>query len=255
MIQARFFIEVQGNHKDIVKNSLKKLSEKLKKEDGITVKKESLGEVTEEDEMFSSVLEVELEFNRFLSFVKTSMFYTPSAVEMIEPPELLLSQNEFLESIAEIISTADTIFSKLDIGFKFEGGKKGAVGLTQEEIEELLDEGAIWAKIVFEKKGKTRRGARSEVLRTLGDRVYINAIKSKKVKSEKPFDGVIGVDALVSDPVEFADLAIRHTPILVEIKEPEEITLTMLDLQDICLNLASTFFELSYKVTQPGASQ
>ena len=255
MIQARFFIEVQGNHKDAVKNSLKKLSEKLKKEDGITAKKESLGEVIEEDEMFSSVLEVELEFDRFLSFVKTSMFYTPSAVEMIEPPELLLPQNEFLEGIAEIISTASTVFSKLDAGFKFEGGKKGAVGLAQEEIEELLDEGAIWAKIVFEKKGKTRRGARSEVLRTLGDRVYINAIKSKKVKSEKPFDGVIGVDALVSDPVEFADLAVKHTPILVEIKEPEEITLTMLDLQDICLNLASTFFELSYKVTQPGVSQ
>lgn len=250
MIQATFFIEAQGNHKDVVENSLKKLSEKLKREDGITVKEESLGEVIEEYKTFSSVLEADLEFSGFLSFVRASIFYAPSAVEMMEPAELLLAKDEFLEGIAETISIAGTIFSKLNIKFKVKGEKRKEVGLKEEEIEDLLDEGAIWTKIVLEKTGKTRKGAISEVLRTLGDQVYINAIKTKKVKSEKPFDGVIGIDALISDPVAFVDLAIMHTPVLVEIKEPEEIRLTMLDLQDICLNLASTFFELSYKVTQ-----
>lgn len=252
MIQARFFIEAQGNHKDIVENSLKKLSEKLRKEDGIKVKDESFGEVIEEEGTFSAVLGAELEFSGFLSFVRASMFYTPSAVELMEPDELLLTSDEFLESIAEIISTATSVFSQLNMGFKIEKGKKAEVGLGKEVIEELLDEGAIWAKIVLEKEGKTRSGVKSAVLRTFGDKVRINAIKSKKVKSEKPFDGVIGLDALVADPVAFVDVAIFHTPILIEIREPEEIELTMLDLQDICLNLASTFFEISYKVT--GAS-
>jgi len=226
--------------------------EKLKREDRITVKKESFGEVIEEDKMFSSVLEADLEFSGFLSFVRASIFYAPSAVEMMEPTELSLTKDEFLGGIAEIISTAGTIFSKLNVKFDIKAGKKREVGLKQEEIEDLLDEGAIWAKIVVEKTGKTRRGTISKVLRTVGDGVYINAIKSKKVKSEKPFDGVIGIDALISDPVEFVDLAIKHTPVLIEINEPEEIKLTMLDLQDICLNLASTFFELSYKLIQSG---
>ena len=57
---------------------------------------------------------------------------------------------------------------------------------------------------------------------------------------------------VILDPVTFLDLAVKHLPVLVEIKEPDEIRITMLDLQDICLNLASTFFELSYMVTQPG---
>ncbi len=251
MIQARFLIEAQGNHKDVVKNSLKKLSEKLKREDGITVKKESFGEVIEEDKTFSSVLEADLEFSGFLSFVQASIFYTPSAVEMMEPAELSLAKGEFLEGVAEIISIAGTIFSKLNIKFDIKGGKKGEIGLKEEDIEILLDEGAIRTKIVVEKTGKTRQDAISKVLKTLGNRVHVNAVKSKKIKSEKPFDGVIGIDALISDPVEFVDLAVKHRPVLVEIREPEEIRLTMLDLQDICLNLASTFFELSYKVTQP----
>ncbi len=255
MIEARFLIEAQGNHRDVVENSLKKLCGRLKEEDGITVKKEFQGEVTEEDGTFSSILEADLEFDGFLSFVRASVFYTPSAVEMMEPPELLLTREEFLKGIAEIISTAGTVFSKLNVRFKIQGEEKREVGLKPEEIEALLDEGAIWAKIVLEKTGKNRRGVMSEVQRTIGDQVYITTIKSKKVKSEKPFEGVIGIDALVADPVAFVDLAVKHTPVLVEIREPDEIVLTMLDLQDICLNLASTFFELSYKVLQPGEYQ
>jgi hypothetical protein len=252
MIQALFFIEAQGNHKDVVKNSLKKLLGRLKKEEEITVKRESLGEVTEEDGTFSTVLEVDLEFDGFSSFLMASMFYAPSAVEMMEPAELMLSKDEFLEGIAETIRTAKNVFSGLNIRFGIEGGKKKEVGLEQEEIEDMMEDGAIRAKIVFEKKAKTRSGATSELLRTLDDTVYVNTIKTKKVKSEKPFEGVIGIDAILLDPVAFADLAVKHMPVLIEIKEPDEIRITMLDLQDICLNLASTFFELSYKITQPG---
>lgn len=251
MIQARFFIEAQGNHKDVVENSLKKLLEKLKGEERVTVKHESLGEVIEEDEMFSSVIEVDLEFDGFLSFLTTSIFYTPSAVEMMEPPEILISKDEFLEGVAETIKIAKNVFSSLNTRFEFEGGQKKEAGLSEEEIEDLIDEGGIRAKIVLEKTGKTRTGAVSDVLKTIGEHVYVNSIKTKKVKSVKPFDGVVGIDAIVLDPATFIDLAIKQLPVLVEIKEPDEIRVTMLDLQDICLNLASTFFELSYKVTQP----
>lgn len=254
MIEALFFIEAQGNHKEVVKNSLKKLSDRLKKEEGVNVKSESLGEATEEDGMFSSVLDVDIKFDNFLSFLKASIFYTPSAVEMMEPAELMLSREEFLEGIAETIRISKNVFSGLNMSFKTEGlEKKKEVGLDVGEIEELIEEGGIRAKIVFEKKAKTRSGAISEVLRTLDDSVYVNTVKTKKVKSVKPFDGVVGIDAIISDPVAFAELAVMYTPLLVEIKEPDEIMITMLDLQDICLNLASTFFELSYKLTNPGS--
>jgi hypothetical protein len=255
MIEARFFIEAQGNHKEVVKKSLGSLLEKLKKEEGITVKNGSVGEVIEEDETFSSVLEVDLEFDGFLSFLTASIFYTPSALEMMEPPELLLPKNEFLNGIAETISIAKTIFSKLNMRFNIKGKEKKEVGLPEEDIETMIDEGAIRAKLVFEKKAKTQKGAESEVLKTLDDYVYVNNIKGKKVESKKPFDGVIGIDAVILDAPGFIDLAVKHMPVLVEIIEPEEIRVSMLDLQDICLNLASTFFELSYKITGPEAER
>lgn len=250
MIEARFLIEAQGNHRDIVKNSLKKLSDKLRGERGVTVEKEFLGEVTEEDGMFSSVLELDMKFNDFLSFVHASMFYTPSAIEMMEPPELLLDKGEFLEGVAEVVSTAGTIFSKLNAKFNFEGEEEKKVGLMAEVIEGLLDGGAIRAKIVVEKTGKTPEEAVSEVLKTIGDQVYVNAIKSKEVEGEGSSDVVVGIDAIISDPATFVDIAMKHTPVLIDIKEPDEIVVTMLDLQDICLNLSSTIFELSYNITQ-----
>jgi len=251
MIEALFFIEAQGNHKEVVKNSLKKLLERLKKEDGVKVKSESIGEIIEEEGMFSTVLDVDLKFSRFSSFLRTSIFYTPSAVEMMEPSELSIPREEFLDGVAETLKTAKNVFSGLDMRFKITGDKRKEVGLKTEENEEMMDAGAIRAKIVFERKAKTRSGATSELLRTLGDSVYVNTIKTKKVESEKPFEGVIGIDAVILDPVAFMDIAIIHTPVLIEIIEPDDILLTMLDLQDISLNLASTFFEISYKVTQP----
>jgi hypothetical protein len=255
MIEALFFIESQGNHKEVVENSLKKLLERLKKEEGVTVKSESLGEIVEEEGTFSTVLDADLEFDNFSSFLKASIFYTPSAVEMMEPAELTISKEEFLEGVAETIKIAKDVFSGLDMRFKIEGEKRKEVGLEKEEIEEMMDEGAIRAKIVFERAAKTRSGATSELLRTLGDAVYVNTVKTKKVESEKPFKGVIGIDAVILDPVAFMDIAVMHTPVLIEIKEPDDIMLTMLDFQDISLNLASTFFEISYKVTQPPESQ
>lgn len=251
MIQARFFIEAQGNHKDAVKNSLIKLLEKLKLEEGVTVKSETIGEAIYEDDVFSSILEADLRFDGFLSFVKASLFYTPTAVEMMEPSVLLLSRTEFLEGLAEVISTVKTVFSKLKVKIKFNGGKKRKIGLSREEIEERMDEGAIRAKIVVEKEGKSMDDALAKVQKTLGEHVLINAMKGRKVKSETPFVGVVGVDALVTSPVEFFDIALKHVPVLVEIKEPEDVKLTMLDLQDICLNISGTFFELSCMVVQP----
>jgi hypothetical protein len=252
MIEARFFIESQGDHKEVVENSLKKLLLKLKEEEGVKVLDDSIGDVIEEEGMFSTVLDVGIKFSNFLSFIRTSIFYTPSGVEMNEPSELMLTSDEFLEGVAETIRIAKNVYTELNMHFEIKGKKKKEVGLSEEEIEDLLEEGAIRAKIVLEKSGKSRSGSVTDVLKTMDDTVHINKVKTKKVKSEKPFEGVIGMDAFIIDPAAFIELAVMHTPVLVEITEPKEIRVTMLDLQDICLNLASIFFEISYKITGPG---
>jgi hypothetical protein len=225
------------------------LVERLKEDKSVEVIKESFEKITRENRIFSSVLIVELKFYDFSSYVRAAICYSPSAIEITAPKKLTLDRKEFLSAIGEIIRVSRDFYEKYDITFKFPETQIEA-GLTQNEIEELQEKGAIRAKIVVEGKGKTRKEAVKKFLRSVGEDLFINKIKSKKVESELPFKGVIGIEAFVPDAKTLVDIALKHTPVLVEIIGPEEIELSMLDIQDIGLELSSVFFELAYALSK-----
>jgi hypothetical protein len=251
MIKGIFYIEAQGNSRRLVENSLKTMAKKLRGEENITVKKESFGEVIREGGVYSSTLEVELEFRDFLTYVMAAIQYGPSAIEVLEPEKIRLSAKELLEVLGEVIRVSRSVYEKFKVYFKFPQDEELEVGLTEEEIEELLADGAIRAKIVVEARGRTRNEAKKQILRAMaGADVFINKIKSKKVESERPFSGVVGLDAFMYGASTLFDIAVRHTPVLVEIIEPEEIELSMLEIQDIGVDLAGVFFELAFALSK-----
>ena len=65
-------------------------------------------------------------------------------------------------------------------------------------------------------------------------------LKPGEVKS------LVAVEAYLYEPRDFFDLAVKHVPIKLEILAPRKIHLSMLDLTDIGVDLASVFFEASY---------
>jgi hypothetical protein len=251
MIEGIFYIEAQGNNEKLVRKSLESLVDKLRKEEKIEVRRESFGEVVREDGNFSSMVEVELEFQDFLSYVMAAIHYGPSAIEISGPAELILSPDEFLEALGEIIRISKTLYQKYNVGFRFLNEGKAEVGLEEEEIEDLLDQGAIRAKIVVEGKEKSRKKAIDNFLKAISEDVFISKLKSKKVESETPFSGLIGIEAFMYEARTLVDIAIKHTPVLIEILEPEEIRLSMLNLQDIGVDLAGVFFDLAHAVARP----
>jgi hypothetical protein len=48
------------------------------------------------------------------------------------------------------------------------------------------------------------------------------------------------------EPKTLIDISIKHSPVLIEILEPDEITLSMFEIQDIGVELAATYFEMAH---------
>ncbi len=247
MIQGVFYIESQSNREDAAKEALKNLVGKLKKEEKTRVLKEEVSEPIEENGMHSVTTEVEVEFDDLKTYFLNSIKYGPSAIEILEPEELVMNPQKFLEAVGEVIRMTKLFFTKYNLSYKFEKGKV-KVGLTEEEVDGLLDQGAIRAKIVVEVKGKSRQGAIKSFVGAVSGDLFVNKTKTKKMSKEKAFDGLIGVEAFMFEPRTLVDIAVKHTPTLMEIVEPDEIALTMLDIQDIGVDLSSVFFEASHQL-------
>jgi|GEM_PF-1363352 len=250
MIKGIFYIEAQGNHEKFVKDSLRAMVERLKKEEKVEVRGEFFDEVIKEGENFSSMVEVELQFEDFQTYVLTVIKYAPSAIEIREPEELALSAEEFVRALAEIIKIAKTFYAKYSVGFKFPERcmEKIKVSLSEDEIDALRDQGALRAKIIVESKGKSEKKVANDFVNIVSDDVFVKKVKAVKVDKGKGFSGLVGIDAFMYEPKTLIDLSVRHTPVLVEIVEPNEIVLSMLDIQDIGVDLAGVFFEAAQKL-------
>ncbi len=237
MIKAIFYIEAQGNNREVVIKSLENLVEKLKEEKGVIIEKEFFDRVIENEGLYSSVVELTLSFVDLVTYLKTAIKYGPSAIEILEPEKIEISAKDFLLSIGEIIAISRKFFSKYRITFTYPRKQEEiSIGLEEEEIEDLLDEGAIRAKVIVESRGLSKE----DFLNIFSDYALINKVKTK--------DGLIGVDAIIEEPNALLEIAVRFTPVLIEILEPEEIKLTTLDLQDMGVDLAGIFFEASQRI-------
>ncbi len=247
MIEGTFFIEAQGNNETLVENSLKNLIEKLKNEAKVEVKKEFFDTVIKDGENFSAMVEVDLEMADLGAYVDVAIKYGPSAIQISGPNELTISSREFLNVVGKVIEITKTLYERTGTGFKFTKSENSPkVGLDEDYIEELLESGVIRAKIVIEADSTSRKKAVSDFLNAVhDDTLYINKVKTKQVEKGEGFTGVVGLDVLIPDVKTIVNIAIKHNPVLIEIVEPEKIKMTMLDLQDIGLDIAGVLFEMS----------
>ncbi len=236
MIRVVFYIEAQGNVKSAVEGSLRKIVSELKKEKDTRVLNINIEDVIYEEGLYSGVVEVEIEFSSFKSYILNAIKYAPSAIEVLEPKKLRLSASELIDVLAEIVRITKMFYMKHNVGFKIPKVEKDyKVGLLDDEIYDLLSSGALHTKLVFEVPSEMHRS----FLYMLSQACDINKFKS----NEK----MIAVEAFV-DVLTLFDIAVKYTPVLISIIEPEEVTINIVDLRDIALDVTSVFFEASQKI-------
>ncbi|MFQ6136855.1 MAG: hypothetical protein ACE5PM_06715 [Candidatus Hydrothermarchaeales archaeon] len=250
MIRGLFFIEAQGNHKEAVENSLKGLVKKIESEGFANVERTSFDEIIEEDGNFSSTVEVEATFEDLKSYMIAVMAYGPSAIEILGPEKLVIPSKEFLNALGKVLAITKETFEKHGVYYKYAklNSYKADVGLSEDKIESLLDQGAIRVKMVVETKEKNRRKAVAEFITTVGTDLFVNKVKTKKLDGSEGSNLLIGIEAFLYEPKSLVEVSVQHTPILLEIVEPEEIELSMLDIQDIGVELAGIYFELAHRL-------
>jgi hypothetical protein len=116
-IKAIMTFEMMGKPADYLKETMEKFVETLGKEEGIIIKdkkiyapkkienKDENGKlIINRDEIFSTFCEIELELKDMFRLLGLAFKYLPSHVEIIEPEEFKMRNNDFNAIVNEILS-------------------------------------------------------------------------------------------------------------------------------------------------------
>lgn len=104
-VLSRIFIEVQATDENAAKTAMEKtIFDKLKNEKTLDILEANLYDILKDPDKdyFSGVAEVKLVARDFRSFVNAVMRYAPSAIEIQEPEEIHLSNDEMHSLVADI---------------------------------------------------------------------------------------------------------------------------------------------------------
>jgi len=252
MIKATFYIESQGPDENVVKKSIDNLIESVKKEPGCTIIKAVHEDMAEEGGNYSTSVELELEFEELQHYLIAAMRFAPYAIIFDAPSKLELTADEFVKTIANITAFTKVVFTKHSIRSIFSKetpekqknpsdytGEEGK--LTEEEIDGYMDQGAFRVKVVVQAEGDEEQ-AMQGLLNTLGYDVFVHKMKASKIDDKT----LIAFHAFMYEPKTLAELSIKLIPLLIELIEPGTVELSMLQMQDMGIELASTYFEFAH---------
>jgi hypothetical protein len=257
MIEAIFYIESQGRDEKIVKASLDNLVKSVEKEKGVKVKNKVVEEVAKDGDNFTSNVELELEFDGLQEYLVAAMRFAPYAIILSAPNKLSMTPDEFVKVIANITAFTKMVFKKHGIRSILSGQAKKPTEdeekdlldkfaseegkLTEEEIEALLDQNVLRIKMVVQVEGDEDRALKN-LLRSLGPDVFVHKMKASKFEDQT----LAAFHAFMYEPKTLVELSIKLVPVLIEMIEPETVKLSMLEMQDMGIELAATYFELAH---------
>jgi len=101
-LRIRAIIEFKAIEETLLKRHMGKIKGALEKEKPFTIYDIKEEEIIEEEEMFSSFLEVNLSIKDFPSLIRFLFYYGPTNIEVIKPRKLEFSHFEFQEGLMEL---------------------------------------------------------------------------------------------------------------------------------------------------------
>jgi len=310
MIEATFFLESQSNSEEIAKKGIENLIGTIKSIEGTDIKKVDHDDTVRDGEIYSSTAETEIMFKDLGGYLMASMRCAPTSIIIDSPDRMEISSKEFLSVLGTTIALARKFLDKYNLSTRLpdieseeskpagqEKDEDGGDGLlTEDEIDGLVDQGALRVKIVFEKvnpklrvlsgelkklleekerlegtknKSKEKRikeledsiknieGEIKDAGEDLGDveTQFLNALKERafvhRIKSvAHDYSSLVAINAFIYEPKTLVELSVKLVPVLVDVLEPEIMKLSRFDIQDIGVELASHYFEVSHLVIQ-----
>jgi len=142
-IQARMIIELAGKPKEHVENTLKQYVEHIKKNESFEIVSETFGDVREVEDLWATYVELDLLAKDIPSLIGFCFDYMPSSIEIIEPKEMRIKDNEFTTIMNDLqgkLHRLDMAVKKLNNENKFL--QKNSYGLATNFMAVLLRMGS-----------------------------------------------------------------------------------------------------------------
>ncbi len=101
----RAVVEVIGFPQEHVDDTMRKVLENLKKEEGIKVEKEEIAPPEKiKGEMFSAFVVLEVAFNDIKRLHHFCFFYLPSSIELLDANDVTLTASDFTSSMNDLLA-------------------------------------------------------------------------------------------------------------------------------------------------------
>jgi hypothetical protein len=112
MIEARLMIEVLGKPKEVLVKTLDKVVETINERYKVMHKEVMKPKKIKNTDMYSTILEIEVSFNKFEDLFSCVLDFGPTFVEILEPKEIVMRGIEVQNALSDLISKLH-VMSKL----------------------------------------------------------------------------------------------------------------------------------------------
>lgn len=103
-IQAKIVVEILGTPKEHVEETITKVIEKLKNEEGVKLLKEVTYKAEKIKEMWSTFSELDIELEDATKLVGICFDYMPSSVEIIDPLKMNIETTMISELLNDLLA-------------------------------------------------------------------------------------------------------------------------------------------------------
>jgi len=226
------YIEVQSNEEAIVHPALEKALNDIKSA-GIEIINSNIEDVIEEEDIYSSVLEMEIKTD-FRKYVKMAMIYSPTSIHVLEG-NVLLEKKEFLEILGDVSNMVGKLMKDFEMMFKILPTK------TKRVMDEEKD--YIPLTIFCNVKGDEEKIREQAELVFADSRAYISKMKIREAGKDNL---ILAIEGNFPDAESIFETAAKMTPIAFA-TDIDEIELSMRDIQVVGMSLSSLTSEIAFR--------
>lgn len=204
------------------------------KSTGIEIIDSNIEDVIEEEDIYSSVLEMEIRTNDLRKYVKMAMIYSPTSIHVLEG-NVLLEKKEFLEILGDVANITHKLMKDFEMMFKILPTK------TKKVIDEEKE--YIPLTIFCNVKGDEEKIKEQAELVFADSRAYIDKMKIREADKDNL---ILAVEGNFPDAESIFETAAKMTPIAFA-TDIDEIELSMRDIQVVGMSLSSLTSEITFR--------
>lgn len=224
---------MQSNEESIVHPALEKALNDIKSA-GIEIIDSNIEDVIEEEDIYSSVLEMEIRTKDFRKYVKMAMIYSPTSIHVLEG-NVLLEKKEFLEILGDVANITHKLMKDFDMMFKILPTK------TKKVIDEEKE--YIPLTVFCNVKGDEEKIKEQAELVFADSRAYIDKMKIREADKDNL---ILAIEGNFPDAESIFETAAKMTPIAFA-TDIDEIELSMRDIQVVGMSLSSLTSEIAFR--------